>query len=358
MNIPFNQPERTPDPALDEQLDRRLAELYGPRKFYPTTSCSSALQMAAEVAKIQPGDEVILPSFTYVTTAMPFVKRGAVLVFAEIDPVTCVMDLDDVARKLSERTRAIVPVHYAGISPDMDHLVRLVEARPIRIIEDAAQGIDATYKGRPLGTIGDIGAVSFHHTKNISTGEGGLLILNAEDLQDTADVVYEKGTDRRAFISGEVDRYSWVSVGGSYEMAPPLKRLLLGELDLLPQIRSERRRVYDTYMKHLAGLPLILPELPDYARSNHHIFHVQVSSKTLRDQVIKRMREEGIQTTFHYQPLHNSSFGQQRGYDRFDLPVTDRVADRLLRLPIYPTLSEEQVCYITDTLSRILEENQ
>lgn len=354
--ISYNDPDRMPDPALDERLARWFRDRYGMQRIYLTTSCSAALEMAADILDVGPGDEVILPSYTYVTTALAFVKRGATPVFAEIEADTCVMDLADVARKITPRTRVIVPVHYAGISVDMDALLSLTRGTSIRIVEDAAQALDARYKGRALGTIGDIGTFSFHHTKNLSTGEGGMLVLNDPALARRADVAFEKGTDRQAFISGEVDHYSWVDRGGSYGMASPLKSLLLEELKNLDEIQEKRRRWFQLYMETLQGAPLGLPRIPKYAEPNWHIFAVRLASQAQRDVVIRRMRERGIQTVFHYQPLHRSAYGRRKGYDRTPLPVTDTVAATLLRLPLYPSLEEEQIRQIAGALRKSLEE--
>jgi dTDP-4-amino-4,6-dideoxygalactose transaminase len=238
----------------------------------------------------------------------------------------------------------------------MDVLNHMVMDKSIAIIEDAAQGIDAYYKGRPLGSIGDMGTFSFHRTKNISTGEGGALVLNDRQLKPRANVIFEKGTDRQAFINGEIDRYSWVDIGGSYEMSEHLKVMLIRELESLDWIAKERRRVYHRYMENLSEAPLQLPHIPDYSESNYHIFAVRLRSKAERARVIEHLKAKGIHTTFHYQPLHLSAFGSAKGFNQFHLPVTERVADTILRLPIYPALTDDHIDYISEALIKILEE--
>jgi dTDP-4-amino-4,6-dideoxygalactose transaminase len=358
MKVTFNQLF----PEIDNDIDERIKAVFSQRfkmdHIYLTTSCSSALEMAAEILDIKDGDEVILPSFTYVTTAMSFVKRGAALIFADIDSQTFTIDLEDVAKKITDKTRVIIPVHYAGVSPDMDRLVEIIGNRKIEIVEDAAQGIDAKYKGRFLGSLGTIGVISLHQTKNISTGEGGILILNDPRLEAKANVIFEKGTDRHAFINGEIDRYSWVDFGGSYEMSDHLKMVLFDRLKKLDEIREERERVYQRYLEKLENVALQLPTIPECVVSNYHIFAVLMESEKVRNQVISGMNAKGIQTTFHYQPLHQSAFGKKQGYDRFELPITDYVAKRLLRLPIYPNLDNQTidsiVCHLKNTLEEII----
>ncbi len=343
MRIPYNQVFSNVNVHIKADLEDFFRMNYGMDKIYFTTSCSSALQMAAEIIDIKEGDEIILPSFSYVTTAMGFYKRGAKLIFADIDPETYVLDLEDVKGKITDRTKAIVPVHYAGVSLDMDRLSDIIKGKKIYVIEDAAQGIHAKYKDRYLGAIGDIGTYSFHSTKNISTGEGGILSLNNKSLMDRANVVFEKGTDRQAFINGEIDHYSWKDIGGSYEMSDYLKMILFEQLGKIEFIQKERERVYLRYMKNLQNSNLQLPKIPKYSKSNYHIFAILLEDFKKRNEVIKSLKSDGIQTTFHYQPLHDSKFGEKMGYSKFALPTTVDVASRILRLPIYPDLTNDMI---------------
>ncbi|MEA3424134.1 MAG: dTDP-4-amino-4,6-dideoxygalactose transaminase [Bacillota bacterium] len=336
-----------------KELERRFLEEFNIKRSYFTTSCSSALDMAAQVIEIKEGDEVILPSFTYVTTAMGFVKRGAKLVFADIREDTFTIDIDDVKRKTTNKTKAIVPVHYAGVSADMDVLKEHCSSGNIYLIEDAAQGVDAKYKDKYLGTIGDIGTYSFHDTKNLSSGEGGAFILNNEVLEEKANVVFEKGTDRHAFIKGIVDKYSWKDFGGSYEMSSYLMAILLGQMDKKEIIFKERKRVYEYYKMLLEGYDEIkLTEIPEYATSNHHIFSFLMNSEKERNSTIVRLKEKGVQASFHYQPLHLSSFGKKMGYSRYDLPITEKVVKQILRLPIYPALKNGDIEYIVNNIKK------
>ncbi|MBN2260097.1 MAG: dTDP-4-amino-4,6-dideoxygalactose transaminase [Clostridiales bacterium] len=338
-----------------EKLKEKFHREFNIKNSYFTTSCSSALDMAAEIIEINPGDEVILPSYTYVTTAMGFVKRGAKLIFADISEDNFVMDFEDVKRKITSKTKAIVPVHYAGISMDMDPLVELANSEKIYVIEDAAQGVDAQYKDSYLGTIGDMGTYSFHYTKNISCGEGGALLLNNSKLEDKANVVFEKGTDRHSFIKGITDKYSWVGLGGSYEMSEYLMAILLGQMDKKEMIMKERKRVYDYYQVLLdKEIQYKKPVIPEYSKSNYHIFPILLKSEEIRNEIIFKMKEEGIHTTFHYQPLHLSQFGKRKGYQQFELPMTEKISKQIIRLPIYPDLKDEQIEFISETLNKII----
>jgi|LGVF01.1.fsa_nt_gb dTDP-4-amino-4,6-dideoxygalactose transaminase len=337
------------------ELKRRFLEEFNISRSYFTTSCSSALDMAAQVIEIKEGDEVILPSFTYVTTAMGFVKRGAKLVFADICEDTFTIDIDDVKRKTTNKTKAIVPVHYAGVSADMDILTELCSNENIYLIEDAAQGVDAKYKDRYLGTIGDIGTYSFHSTKNLSSGEGGAFILNNKMLEEKTNVVFEKGTDRHAFINGIVDKYSWKDFGGSYEMSSYLMAILLGQMDKKNIIYKERERVYEHYKILLEDFDEIkLTKIPEYASSNYHIFSLLMKNEEKRNETIMKLKEEGVEATFHYQPLHLSSFGKKMGYSKYDLPITEKVVKQILRLPIYPSLENEDIEYIVNNIKKIV----
>ncbi|OPL09132.1 MAG: hypothetical protein AVO33_07780 [delta proteobacterium ML8_F1] len=346
MKVPFNAPQT----LYQKELEAVFRKRFGMEEVFFTTSCSSALDMAAQIIEAGPGDEIILPSFTYVTTAMGFARRGARLVFTDIDPRTGVLDLKAVQGNLTKRTKAVIPVHYAGVSMDLDSLRALQKEGDFYVIEDAAQAIGARYKGRYLGTIGDMGTFSFHYTKNISTGEGGALLMNNSGLKPRARVVFEKGTDRHDFIAGIKSEYSWVDFGGSYEMSEILKGRLLKEMEQLEAVIRKREALYRRYEKHFRSTGLRSLEIPGYAQSNFHIFALVFDARTQRDRMLKVLNQHGIQGTFHYQPLHKSPFGLKAGYDRFYLPETEAFAGGILRLPLYPGLSEDTV----DTIAEII----
>jgi dTDP-4-amino-4,6-dideoxygalactose transaminase len=296
------------------------------------------------VLQLKPGDEVIVPSFTFVSTTNCILRQGARPVFADIIPTTLTIDVEDVQRKITPRTKAIIPVVYAGIAPEMDELIALAHTIAIPVVEDAAQAVGAFYKRRPLGTIGDIGCFSFHETKNLSTGEGGAFVTNNEEYTSRAEVIREKGTNRKQFMLHLVDRYTWVDVGSSFLPPDFVGALLCTQLDKMEQVRSTREIVYNRYLTELKTLAdsekLTLPTIPGHSRSNYHIFYVLIYFK-----------EHNIGTTFHYLPLHLAPVGRNMlGYKPGDFPVTESVSGRLLRLPIYPALTEQEQFSIIETM--------
>jgi len=339
-------------PSHQKALERVFKTQLGVDRVFFTTSCSSALDMAAQIIETGHKDEIILPSFTYVTTAMGFVKRGARLVFTDIDPETGVLDLEAVKRNITSRTKAVIPVHYAGISMDMDPLLALGREKGFYVIEDAAQAIGARYKGIPLGTLGDMGTYSFHYTKNISTGEGGALVVGDSALMPRARVIFEKGTDRHDFIAGIKSEYSWVDLGGSYEMSDFLKARLVEEMGRLETITRQRKILYERYRENFLGSGIRQLRIPDYAGPNYHIFALVFDGESRRNRMIAALKKQGIEATFHYQPLHLSPFGLKRGYSEFFLPETEAFARGILRLPLYPGLSPVEV----DRISKIILE--
>lgn len=296
--------------------------------------------------RLKPGDEVIVPSFTFVSSTNCVLRAGGKVVFADITPDTLTLDPADVARKITPRTRAIMPVVYAGVSADMDALVELTRGRSIEIIEDAAQGLGAFYHGRPVGTVGVMGCFSFHETKNISTGEGGAFVTTSSEYMTLAEILREKGTNRKQFLQGLVDKYTWVDVGGSYLPPDFTGALLCSQLDKVETIQRRRSAIYDRYVKELAPLRekgvITLPTIPRGVESNHHIFWLLLRDEAERNRAIRFFRERGIGTTFHYLPLHLSAVGRQLGGSPGDCPVTESVSGRLLRLPIYPSLTVEE----------------
>lgn len=372
MNIPFHKPfydEREEQALLaalrsgklvgDGDTTRRASEtlgrLVGAKHVLLTTSCTHALELAMMVLDLGAGDEVIVPSFTFVSTTNCVMRQGARIVFADITPTTLTIDLDDVRRKISRRTRAIIPVVYAGVPPDMDELLLLARQHNIAIVEDAAQAIGATYKGRAQGTIGDMGCYSFHETKNYSTGEGGAFVTNSNVYASRAEVIREKGTNRRQFMLGLVDKYTWIAVGSSYLPSELTAALLQSQLEKKDVIQGARKRIHDRYMEEFAPLrqegTLTLPTVPSSIGSNHHIFYVLMPDEETRNAAIAFFRSRGIGTAFHYLPLHLSEVATKKlGYKAGDFPVTESVSGRILRLPIYPSLTAEDQYLIIRTM--------
>ncbi len=318
-----------------------------------TTSCTHALEMAMMCLDLQPGDEVILPSFTFVSTANAILIHGGKPVFADILPGTLNLDPSDVARKITSRTRAVIPVHYAGISVDFGALKDIVSGKNILIIEDAAQGVDAFYSGKALGTIGDIGCYSFHDTKNVTCGEGGAFITNSDAIARKAEIIREKGTNRSAFLRGEVDKYTWINRGSSYIQSDILAAVLEVQWRKRMQIKELRRVVWNRYhdlLHPFAQRNLItLPEVPEYCDPNYHIYFINTQNAQTRDELLDHLKSSGIQASFHYVPLHNSPFGKQLHAFHEPLLNTEFLSDTLIRLPIYPDLIQEHPDFDTRT---------
>jgi dTDP-4-amino-4,6-dideoxygalactose transaminase len=334
------------DGPFGRKVEGRLASLLGVPRALLTTSCTHALELALLALGVGAGDEVVCPSFTFVSTANAVLRVGARPVFADVDEATLGLDPADVQRRLTARTRAILPVHYAGLAPAMDELLEIARQRSLLVIEDAAQGLGAHYKDRALGTLGDAGCFSFHETKNLTCGEGGALVLRDAASTARAEIIREKGTNRNAFLRGEVDKYTWVAEGSSYILSDILAAVLDAQLDKAAEIAARRRSVAERYRSGLAdwaaaqGVGLI-PELPDRG-PNHHMFYLMFPSGPLRSRAMEALKAQGVMATFHYVPLHTSPMGA-RLHAGDPLPVTDRVSDRLLRLPLHPRLSPEDV---------------
>lgn len=323
-----------------------FARELGVKHVLLTPSCTHALELAMMAQTLEPGDEVIVPSFTFVSSTNAILRRGARVKFADIDPATLTLSAERVQPHLGPRTRAIMPVVYAGVSPDMDPIMALAAPRSIMVVEDAAQGIAAQYRGRPAGTTGHMGCFSFHETKNYSTGEGGAFVTNDDALMQRAEIMREKGTNRKQFMLGLVDKYTWVDVGSSFLPPDSMAALLESQLAKRERIQARRRVIFERYSTAFGGHAregrLALPVIPSYVTSNYHIYHVLMESEAVRNRALAFFRERGIGTTFHYLPLHLSPMGRSMGYGEGDLPVTEAVSGRLLRLPIYPALTDEQ----------------
>ena len=319
-----------------------------------TTSCTHALEMAAYLADIQPGDEVIMPSYTFVSTADAFVLRGARIVFVDIRPDTMNIDERLIEAAVTEKTRAIVPVHYAGISCEMDTILEIAARHGLKVIEDAAQGVHAWYKGRALGTLGDFGCFSFHETKNYTMGEGGALLFQEEKYLERAEILREKGTDRSKFFRGQIDKYTWVDFGSSYLPSELNAAYLYAQLEACDQIDAHRMAVWNYYHEHLQPLEekglLDRPVVPAYASHNAHMYYIKVKDLDTRSRLITFLRQHEICSVFHYIPLHTSRAGKKFGRFHGEDVWTTRESERLLRLPMYYSLTLEDAARVVDTI--------
>jgi dTDP-4-amino-4,6-dideoxygalactose transaminase len=343
------------DGPATRRVERLLAERLGVPHVLLTTSCTHALELALMALDIGPGDEVIVPSFTFVSTANVVLRQGATPVFAEIRGDTFNLDPDDVRQRVTARTRAIIPVHYAGVACEMDDLAALANARGLLLVEDAAQALDATFRCRPLGTLGDAGGFSFHETKNVTCGEGGALVTRRDDVAHCAERMREKGTNRAAFLRGEVDKYTWVENGSSFVLAELLAALLEAQLERLDEMQAARTRLAAFYLDALAPLHLAgrlrLPCIPPQAGPNWHLFHFTVASEPERDRCLRFLRSRGIGAAFHFVPLHSSPFGRHLSAGTaLDLPVTDRISRTLLRIPFYPQLASGDAEHVVHSI--------
>lgn len=316
-----------------------MAQKFGAKKVLLTHSCTAALEMAAILADIQPGDEVIMPSYTFVSTANAFVLRGAVPVWCDIRPDTLNIDEAKIEALITPKTKVIVPVHYAGIGCEMDAIMEIASRHNLLVIEDAAQAVIATYKDRYLGTIGNLGCYSFHETKNFISGEGGALIINDERFIERAEIIREKGTNRSKFFRGQVDKYTWVDIGSSFLPSELVAAFLYAQLEEADKINEKRLSIWNAYYAGLKPLEkagkLRFPVIPEGCGHNAHMFYVLVADNETRTHLIKHLKDLGILSVFHYVPLHKSPQGRKSGSCRMPLPVTERYADRILRLPCF-----------------------
>ena len=344
------------DGRFTKLCSRWMEERFDAAHVLLATSCTHALEMAAYLTGIKEGDEVILPSYTFCSTADAFVQRGAKLVFVDIRPDTMNLDETLIEDAITERTKAIVPVHYAGVACAMDEIMEIAHRHGLQVVEDAAQGVDAYYKGKALGTIGDFGCYSFHETKNFSMGEGGAVVLNSDEKFEEAEILREKGTDRSKFFRGQIDKYRWVDYGSSYLPSELNAAYLWAQLELADTINADRMATYEFYHRELKDLAdkeyLEQPFVPDYAKHNAHMYYIKLKDEPVRAELIKYLKERGINTVFHYVPLHSApagrKFGRFSGEDRY----TTRESERLLRLPMYYGLKQKDretvVCAIHD----------
>ena len=367
-HIPFNQPyligkelEYIQDAVLTKKLSgngkyTQLCQHFFENRFHfkkclLTTSCTDALEMAAILLDIRPGDEVIIPSFTFVSTANAFILRGAKVVFADSGSEEPNMNVSQLESLITAKTKAIVPVHYAGVACDMDPIMELADRYNLFVIEDAAQAVDSYYKGRPLGGIGHLAAFSFHETKNVISGEGGMLVVNDERFIKRSEIIWEKGTNRSAFWRGEVDKYGWVDIGSSFLPSEIIAAFLYAQLENLDKIQKKRihlSRLYFENLKELKNKKLIkLPKIHSYAFNNGHMFYMVCDTFEQRQNLIAHLKEHNINAVFHYLSLHTSPYFC-KNHDGRKLPHSDRYSDCLLRLPLFYDLSEEGVLFISN----------
>jgi len=326
------------------------------KKVMLTPSCTAALELAALLIDIRPGDEVIMPSYTFVSTANAFVLRGAKIVFVDIRPDTMNIDERLIEAAVTEKTRAIVPVHYAGVACEMDVIMDIAERHNLYVIEDAAQGMMSSYKGRALGTIGHLGAFSFHETKNYTSGgEGGLLIINDDKFKERAEVIREKGTNRSQFFLGMVDKYQWVDVGSSYLLSELQAAYLWGQLERAEDINQNRLATWQRYYEALLPLrntgKISLPIIPEGCTHNAHMFYIKVGSLNERTSILAHLKTKGITAVFHYVPLHSAKAGKQFGRFQGEDRYTTADSQRLIRLPMWYDLSESSQCYVIECVN-------
>lgn len=342
------------DGAYTRRCHALLHEALGCAAVLLTTSCTHALEMSALLLDIAPGDEVIIPSFTFVSTVNAFVLRGARPIFADIRPDTLNLDESKLERLITPRTRAIVPVHYAGVGCEMDPIMDIAAAHGLAVVEDNAHGLFGRYKGQLLGTFGPLATLSFHETKNFICGEGGALLVNDPALVERAEIIREKGTDRSRFFRGQVDKYTWVDVGSSFLPSDLLAAYLFAQLEAKDQVLAARKRVFDYYAAHLADWAAAndvrLPVIPPHCEQSYHMFYMLLPTLAERQAFIAHMRDRGILCVFHYLPLHLSPMGRRFGGAPGDCPVTEDVSDRLVRLPFYNDLDEAQLERIVDAI--------
>lgn len=375
MAIPFNKPylhgrelvyisqavasgKISGDGVFSQKCHDFLEKRYGFHRALLTTSCTDALEMAAILLDIGPSDEVIVPSFTFVSTANAFALRGANIVFADSAPDHPNVDPSEIESLISERTKAIVPVHYSGVACDMDRIMSVAKDAGVAIVEDAAQAIESFYRGKPLGSLGSFGAFSFHETKNIIAGEGGLLSVNDPAHVARAEVIREKGTNRSAFFRGEVDKYGWVDIGSSFLPSDVIAAYLFAQLENLEVIQARRIEIWHRYQRQLSDIASIygieLPRIPSWATNNGHMFYMVCETLAQRTKLIDGLKRRGVGAVFHYLPLHNSPYYGDRHNGR-QLPNAIAFSERLVRLPLYYELSNDEVDFVCEAVQQSLK---
>lgn len=331
------------------------------RKILLTHSCTAALEMAAILTDCKTDDEIIMPSYTFVSTANAFVLRGAKPVFVDIRPDTLNINEILIEKAITKKTKAIVPVHYAGVGCEMDKISEIAKQNNLFIIEDAAQAFDSQYKGKDLGTIGDLGALSFHETKNIISGEGGALIINNDTVKERAEIIREKGTNRSKFFRGEVDKYTWVDLGSSYLPSDIIAAFLYAQLEKSNELTQRRLDIwnkYNEFFKEYENKGIIKrPYIPDYCKHNAHMYYVLFNSLNERTKFIDYLKKNNILSVFHYIPLHSAPAGKKFGRTATEMTITDKISDTLVRLPMYFDLSDSDIEFILNTIQKFFKEN-
>ena len=376
MKIPFNKPfvvgkelyyiaqavqqgHLSGDGMFTSKCNAWIQNKFEAKKVLLTHSCTAALEMAAILCDIQPGDEFIVPSYTFVSTVNAFVLRGGVPVFVDIRPDNLNIDEKLIETAITPKTKAIVPVHYAGVGCEMDVIMDIANRHGLLVVEDAAQGVCATYKGKYLGTIGHLGCYSFHETKNFISGEGGALVINDERFLERAEIIREKGTNRSQFFRGMVDKYTWVDIGSSYLPSEMIAAFLYSQLEESDKITNKRLKIWNLYHELLAPLEsagwLRRPKYPEYCCHNAHMYYILLSDLETRTQLIDFLRKEGISSVFHYVPLHSAPQGKKLVGKDINLPVTDDCSERLLRLPCYYELTNEEIEFVVRTIREFFE---
>jgi len=350
------------DGYFTQQCSRLFEQRFGIQKVLMTPSCTAALEMAAMLCELGPGDEVILPSYTFVSTANALVRVGAKPVFVDVRADTLNLDENLIEAAITNKTKAILPVHYAGIGCEMDRIMAIANKHKLLVIEDAAQGVGADYNGRALGSIGHLGAYSFHETKNYICGEGGALCINDPQLIKRAEIIRDKGTNRSQFFRGEIDKYTWVDVGSSYVPSEIVCAFLYAQLEMMDAIAERRKNIYQQYRMLLKPLEvqglLRLPHIPEDCSSNYHMFYILLPDMETRDALMAYLKQHGILAVFHFIPLHSSPMGKKFGYADGDLPITEELSGRLLRLPFYYEMTEEEQVYVVKRITEGLEKVQ
>lgn len=343
------------DGEFTKKCNKWIEEATGTPKALLTTSCTHATEMAALLCDIKEGDEIIMPSYTFVSTADAFVLRGAKPVFVDIRPDTMNIDETKIESAITEKTRAIVPVHYAGVSCEMDTIMALAKKYGLKVIEDAAQGVMSSYKGQPLGTIGDYGCYSFHETKNYSMGEGGALLIQEKNKIEDAEILREKGTNRSKFFRGQIDKYTWVNYGSSYLPSDMNAAYLFAQLEKASEINQYRLNVWEQYKRGLTELAnkgrIELPVVPEGCVHNAHMFYIKAKDLEERTALIQYLKENGIQAVFHYIPLHSAPAGRKYGEFRGEDKYTTSESERLMRLPLYYGLKDDEISYVIEKVN-------
>jgi len=358
----FENGDISGDGHFTDLVSSFLEEQFSIHKGLMTTSATHALELASMLIGLKPGDEVIMPSFTFPSTANAVALHGGKPVFAEIDGDTLNIDPEDIENRITEKTKAIIPVHYGGIGCEMDRIMDIALKHKLYVIEDAAQGFNGKYKGRYLGTWGHMGCYSFHGTKNYVSGEGGAIAINIDDKKiiEKAEIIRQKGTNRNQFLKGEVDKYCWVDIGSSYVPSDILMAILYSQLQMLDSIAKKRKRIHNYYSDNLSkhvksGAVRKITTIPQNCESNYHLFYMIFDNEKLRDNFIDSLSHSGIKATTHFVPLHSSIMGEALGYKSGDFPITESVDRGLVRLPMYTSMTEEETMYVVKSIDTILK---